>query len=128
MITIVLVEDNATLRFILKDLLENEPDFSIVDVVATGTSALKAVRTLYPNVVILDIRLPDINGLDMIPLVKQRSPETQIIIHSLHDEQAYRRKALNNGAADFILKSDSIDALKAAIRSVVLAPNSAASC
>jgi DNA-binding NarL/FixJ family response regulator len=120
MITIVLIEDNATLRFILKDLLSSEPDFSVVEVVADGSSGIKAVQCLHPHIVILDIRLPDINGLDMIPLLKQCSPETRVIVHSLHNEQAYIRKALSNGASDFVLKSDSLTVLGNAIRATVL--------
>jgi DNA-binding NarL/FixJ family response regulator len=118
MITIVLVEDNATLRFILKDLLQNEPDFSILDVLADGASAIKAIESLRPDIVILDVRLPDINGLDLIPLIKKCSPHTHVIVHSLHNEQPYIRKALSNGASDYVLKSDSIAVLGKAIRSI----------
>lgn len=117
-ITIGLVEDHHLVRASLRLLLEAEPDFEVVDEAADGLLALDMVRNHRPCVLVLDLMLPGIGGLDVVRRVAREGSETAVIIWSTHAHIAYVQEALRNGAMGYVLKSAERGELAAAIRRV----------
>jgi DNA-binding NarL/FixJ family response regulator len=118
-ISIVLADDHPIVRHGLRALLEAEPDFTIVAEVEDGLKAIEVVERLRPNVLVLDLMMPGLNGLDVTLQTGQRSPNTQVIILSVYATEAYVLQALRNGAAAYVLKKSSPDELVKAIREVI---------
>lgn len=84
----------------------------------SGEMAVDMIRELKPDVVILDISLPDINGLDLCPLFLEVAPKTKVVFFSMHEEVSYIHRALSNGAIGYVLKSAPVDCLIAAVEHV----------
>jgi DNA-binding NarL/FixJ family response regulator len=119
MTTIVLADDHQIVRQGLRALLEAEPDFSIIGDTADGLEVVPLVEALQPDVLLLDLMMPGMNGLDLIRPVTRRSPRTRIVILSMHANKAYVVDALRKGAVGYVLKDSSIDYLVIAVREVV---------
>jgi two-component system response regulator NreC len=114
MITVVLADDHQIVRQGLHALLEAEPDLSIVGEVGDGLEAVDLVERLQPDVLIVDLMMPGLNGLEVTRQVRKRSRLTYVIILSMHDNEAYVLEGLRNGAAGYVLKeSNSTDLVKA---------------
>lgn len=120
MITILLADDHAIVRQGLRVLLEAEPDFMVVGESSDAAQVPSLVEELQPNVLVLDIMMPGISGLEAAWQVHQRSPETSVIILSMHANEAYVLAALRNGAAGYVLKDSSASDLLQAVREVSL--------
>jgi len=103
-ISILLADDHTILRQGLSALLEAEPDFFILGEASTGLETLQKVRTLDPDILVLDLALPDINGLEITRQVRYSNPHTRIVILSMHSKEAYVLEALNSGASAYVLK------------------------
>jgi DNA-binding NarL/FixJ family response regulator len=103
-ISILLADDHTILRQGLSALLAAEPDFFILGEASTGLETLQKVQTLDPDVLVLDLALPDINGLEITRQVRHCHPRTRIVILSMHAKEAYVLEALNNGASAYVLK------------------------
>jgi two-component system response regulator NreC len=116
--SIVLVEDHHVVRQALRTLLEAEPDFSVVGEAADGLDAVQLVESLEPDVVVLDLRLPGLGGLEVTREVVRRLPQTRVVVLSVHTDEAYVANALKNGAAGYIPKTATADELIRAIRRV----------
>jgi two-component system response regulator NreC len=113
-ISILLADDHTILRQGLSALLEAEPDFSILGEASTGLEALQKVQTLDPDILVLDLALPDINGLEITRQVHHSNPHTRIVILSMHAKEAYVLEALNSGASAYVLKgSDARELIQA---------------
>jgi DNA-binding NarL/FixJ family response regulator len=121
-ITIILAEDHPLLRSLIKSSLQREQDFSVVGEASTGLEAVALIESTKPDVAVLDIGLPLLSGLDAIPLILARVPQTAIIIYSLRDETAYASEALARGAARFVSKRAPTSDLVNAIRTAVSSP------
>jgi two-component system response regulator NreC len=119
MISILLADDHHIVRQGLQALLEAEPDMQVIGGVADGLAVSDSVEQLRPDVLVLDLMMPGLNGLDVARLVRQRSPKVRIIILSMHANEAYVIQALRNGASGYVLKDASTDKLVEAIRDVV---------
>ena len=117
--TLFLAEDHAVLRQGLRALLEREPDFTVVGEASEGLQVADLVERAKPDVLILDVAMPGLGGLDVAREVARRSPRTRIVILSMHSAEAFVVQALRNGAAAYILKQHSADELISAIREVV---------
>jgi two-component system response regulator NreC len=115
-ISILLADDHTILRQGLAALLEAEPDFSILGEASTGLETLQKVFTLDPDVLVLDLALPDINGLEITRQVHSSNPRTCIVILSMHAKEAYVFEAFNNGASAYVLKGSDARELIQAIR------------
>ena len=118
-ITIILAEDHHIVLQGLQALLEMEPDFEIVGKATDGPEAAQLVERVQPNILIVDLMMPGLNGLEVTRLVRQRSPQTRIIILSMHDTEAYVTEALSSGAAGYVLKKSSAADLVNAVREVM---------
>jgi two-component system, NarL family, response regulator NreC len=117
-IRILLVDDHAVLRAGLRMLLNAEEDMLVVGEAANTSQAVQAVEELRPDVVLMDISMPDVSGLDIIKDMKQSVPESRILILTMHNDEGYLRKALSSGASGYVLKQAANNELLAAIRVV----------
>lgn len=105
--TIILIEDHEVVRRGLRAVLEAEGDLEIIGEAADGVSAVALAEAHKPDVVITDLMIPGLNGLEVTRQISQRSPHTRVIVLSMHANEAYVVQALNNGAAGYVLKDAS---------------------
>ena len=117
-ITVLLAEDHPIVRVGFRALLEHERDIEVVGEAATGREAVRLTRKLRPAVVVMDIAMPLLNGLEATRQIRKGFPETKVLILSAHSDHAYVEQAVLLGAAGFLLKQTSSDNLGTAIREV----------
>ena len=119
-IKVLIADDHAIVRDGIQQLLKKEPDIEVVGEAVDGMQALEKVKDLNPHVVLLDIAMPNLNGLEVIGLIKESAPESQIIILSMHANESYVHQVLKSGALGYVLKAspstDIVDAIRAAHR------------
>ena len=115
-IRIMIVDDNATFREQLKEFLASEPDIEVVGEAADGQEAILKARELQPDVVLMDVRMPGINGIHATRQLKEEMPEVKVIILSLYDIDEYRKAALDSGASGYVVKKSIVQELLPAIR------------
>jgi two-component system response regulator NreC len=118
-LTIVVADDHPIVREGLRSLLETEPGISVVGETDDGLEAVELVERVRPDVLIVDMMMPGLNGLEVTRQVNQRVPETRIIVLSVHADDVYVLGALRNGASGYILKESSTAELRVAIHEVV---------
>lgn len=113
-ISIVLADDHTMVRQGLRAMLELENDLAVVGEAEDGQEALRVVERFKPNVSVLDVMMPGLNGLEALPTIRQRSPSTQVVILSMYQHDAFVVDALKHGALGYVLKCcKSIHLLKA---------------
>jgi DNA-binding NarL/FixJ family response regulator len=103
-VTLVLVDDHPIIRQGLRHLLEAEPDFRIIGEAGDGVEALQLIERLKPNILVVDMMMPGLNGLEVLRQIKKISPTTRAIVLSMQSADAYVFEALKNGAAGYVLK------------------------
>jgi two-component system, NarL family, response regulator NreC len=103
-ITVVLADDHPIVRQGLRHLLESDPEFRVVGEAGDGIKALQLVETLKPNVLVVDMMMPGLNGLEVLRQSKKISPATHAIVLSMQSANAYVVEALNLGAEGYVLK------------------------
>lgn len=114
MTTIVLADDHVVVRQGLRALLESEDDFEVIAEASDGLEACELVDKHHPDVLVLDVMMPNLNGLDVARQVRQRAPRTQVVMLSMHANEAYILRALRNGAIGYVLKeSGNVDLVRA---------------
>ena len=117
--TIILVDDHELFRQGLQLLLETQPDFRVAGQAAGGQEALALAEKIHPDIIVLDMLMPGMNGLETIRALRERAPQSRIMVLSMSDEGVYVRKAMQEGAQAYILKDSSSEDLVAAVRSVL---------
>src|ERR1017187_7423019 len=117
-IRILLADDHTILRRGLRLLLERESDFGIVAEASNGREAVDAVAREAPDVVIMDIAMPSMNGIEATKRICQEFPKTAVIILSVHSDEAYILRALKAGARGYLLKDSAENDLIQAVRVV----------
>ena len=117
MIRIVLAEDQAMVRGAFASLLDLEPDLDIVAAVEDGTAALAAVTEHQPDILLTDIEMGEMSGLDLAVAVRDR-PDLRVVIVTTFARSGYLRRALDAGVAGYVLKDSPIEELATALRSV----------
>jgi two-component system, NarL family, response regulator NreC len=117
-IRIVLADDHVLLREALKSLLDNESDIEVVGEADNGRHALEVVRNVQPDILILDIAMPELNGMDTAHQMRARFPEVHVIALSGHYDQRHVLAMLKAGVAGYMVKIQSVDQLGHAIRVV----------
>mgnify|MGYP001614608128 CR=1 FL=1 len=117
-ITVLLADDHKFFRKGLRKLLEAESDIEVVGEAINGRQAVAMTRKLRPAVVIMDIAMPLLNGLDATRQICQTVPETKVLILSAHNDDAYVERAKALGAAGYLIKHTNADCLSEAIREV----------
>jgi DNA-binding NarL/FixJ family response regulator len=117
-ITIVLADDHHIMRQGLRALLEREPDLAVVGEVADGAAALEALARLAPDVLILDLMMPSVNGLEVLRQAAKLGAGTRFVVLSMHSTGAYVVDALHSGASAYVLKEATASDLVRAVREV----------
>jgi two-component system, NarL family, nitrate/nitrite response regulator NarL len=117
-ITVLLAEDHHLVRQGFRSLLEHESDIAVVGEAATGREAVQLTRKLRPAVVVMDIAMPLLNGLEATRQIRKELPVTKVLILSAHSDDAYVEEVAALGAAGFLLKQTSSHILAEAIREV----------
>ena len=118
-VRIVLAEDHTILREGLRALLSADAKFEIVGEAADGRQAVRAVEKLGPDLVMMDLSMPRMTGMDAIREIKKRYPETKIIALTVHKTEEYLRTTLQVGANAYVLKDATRDELLMAIENVL---------
>ncbi|GBC99646.1 Oxygen regulatory protein NreC [bacterium HR17] len=118
-IRVLIADDHAILRDGLKALLAAETDMEVVGEAATGKEALRLVRELKPHVVLMDISMPDMTGLEATEVIKKSYPEVKVIALTVHEHETYLRRMLQVGADGYVVKRAAADELVRAIRAVM---------
>lgn len=118
MIKVMLVDDHRLVRAGLKRVLSESPDMQIVAEASTGEEALELAPKCAPNIVLMDINMPGIGGLETTRRLKLRMPEVKVIAVSMHLEEPYPSRMLAAGANGYISKDSAADEVMAAIRRV----------
>ena len=118
-ITIVLADDHEVVRKGIRMVLEAESDMEVVAEAADGESAARYVLGHKPSVLVLDLSMPGMSGLEAIPKVLETSPRTSVVVLTMQNEPAFARKALQSGARGYVIKQSAASELVTAIRAVV---------
>jgi len=118
MIRIVLADDHDLMRRGIRGLLESEPDLEVCGEAANGREAVELTRRLQPDVIVLDLGMPELNGLDALKLIHKEVPATEVLVFSMHDSEGLVREVFAAGARGYVLKSDAARYLVDAIRSL----------
>jgi DNA-binding NarL/FixJ family response regulator len=115
---IVIVDDHAVVRRGVRSLLESHPGWEVLAEGSTGREAVELVKRLRPNVVVMDLSLPELNGLDATRQILKESPDTEVLVLTMHHSEQLARDVLQAGARGYVLKSDADQSLIAAVESL----------
>lgn len=116
---IFLVEDHTLLRAGLRALLSQDPDLEIVGEAGNGRDAIRAIAALEPHLVLMDLSMPGMNGIEAMRDIKRRNPDTRVLVVTMHKTDEYIHESLRAGADGYILKDASHDELRVAVRSIL---------
>jgi two-component system response regulator NreC len=116
---ILLADDHAVLRAGLRLLLTSQNEFDVVGEASSGTEALSLAEQLQPDLILLDLSMPALGGLDALPALRKLVPSARILILTMHDDPQYLRQALKHGASGYVLKKAADSELLSAMRSVL---------
>jgi len=116
--TILIADDHDIIRQGLKSILEQRPEYKVIGEAQDGEEALEKAEKLKPGILLLDISMPKISGLDIIAQVTRRSPATKIIMVSVHKMSAYILKAFKSGVSGYLIKENAAEELLLALSRV----------
>jgi len=112
---VLVVDDHAVVRRGLRALLESQPGIEVCSEASTGTEAMQQVKASKPDLVLLDLTIPEMNGLQVAREVRQESPTTDVLVLTMHFSEELAREVLRSGALGYVLKSDADTELLAAV-------------
>jgi DNA-binding NarL/FixJ family response regulator len=115
---ILIVDDDEGVRSVLTRILEKDQEFRVVGEAGDGSEALELARALSPDLILMDLAMPQVNGLEATRRIKVERPETKVIIFTRYQEEAYRQAATQSGADAFLSKRTRVAELLATIRQV----------
>ena len=118
MIKLLIVDDQQLVRESLKIVLDSKDNFSVINIAENGYLALQAIKKEKPDIVLMDIRMPQLDGVQCTKMIKERYPEIKIIILTTFDDDDYVFNALKNGASGYLLKGTYTEKLCEAIETV----------
>lgn len=116
---VLLADDHAVLRSGLKAMLGQHPDYEVVGESASGLETLSLAEELQPDIILLDITMPGLGGLDALPSLRRLVPQSNVLIMTMHDDPQYFRQAMRLGAAGYVLKKAADGELFSAMWSVM---------
>jgi DNA-binding NarL/FixJ family response regulator len=117
-VRILMVDDHPIVLAGLKALVGADPDFAIVGEARDGRTALRLARQLVPDVVVMDISLPEMNGIELAAALRAERPECRVLVLTVHEERAYLRQLVELGVGGYLLKRSAADELSRAIHAV----------
>ena len=115
---IIIVDDHAVVRRGVRALLESQPGWEVAGEAVTGREAVDLAKRLCPNIVVMDLSLPELNGLDAARQILKDSPRTEVLVLTMHHSEELVRNVLQAGARGYVLKSDADQSLIAAVESL----------
>lgn len=118
-VKVVIAEDHTILREGLKALLGSDPDLEICGEADNGKDAIKLVQRLNPDIILMDLSMPRIHGLEAIREIRKTNPTTKILVLTVHDDEEYISATLRSGASGYVLKNDSYNELLSSIKTVL---------
>jgi two-component system response regulator NreC len=118
-ISIVLADDHPMVRRGMRTVLESQTDFSILGEAGDGLETVRLVERLQPHVLVLDLMMPGLSGLDVMRITRLRSPQTRVVVLSMYSSNAFIGEALKNGATGYVLKGCTEENLVRAIREAI---------
>jgi DNA-binding NarL/FixJ family response regulator len=119
-IRIVLADDHPIVLDGLRSLIRAEQDFEIVGEAASGLAALKIIRESQPDIAVLDISMPELNGIVLSRRLNAEMPALRLLVLTLHEDRAYLNQALETGVRGYVLKRSAVENLVQAIRAVMV--------
>ena len=119
MISILIADDHGIVREGLRRLLESQQDFEVVGEASDGQEVLTSVKTLRPDVAVLDITMPRLGGLETLERLRSNHPNVKVILLSVHGDPPFIQSAISLGADGYILKDGRADEIVTAVREVV---------
>lgn len=117
-IRVLLVDDHAFVRSGVKAILEFEEGIDVVGEAGSGLEAIEKAESVKPDLIVMDVNMPDLDGIETTKRIKQKHPSISIIILTVNDEELFLIEAVRAGAASFLLKDSSSDQLISSIRAV----------
>jgi DNA-binding NarL/FixJ family response regulator len=117
-VRVLMVDDHPVVLAGLKALVATEPDLTVVGEARDGRTALRMAMQLAPDVVVLDISLPEMNGIELAAALRNERPDCRILVLTVHEERAYLRQLLDLGVGGYLLKRSAADELPRAIHAV----------
>jgi DNA-binding NarL/FixJ family response regulator len=118
-VRLLIADDHALVRSGLRLMLKREPGFEIIGEAGNGREAVELCRSLEPNLVLMDMRMPEMDGLEATRAIKREHPEISILMVTMHDNNDYMLEAAKAGAAGYVLKDASRNELLATMRHVM---------
>lgn len=118
-IRILLADDHSMIREGIKQLLELDPSFAVVGQASDGTECMKLLRTEEADVLLLDVNMPNMNGIEVLNKIKAENIKIKVLMLTIHNEVEYLIRAVDIGCDGYILKNSDINLLKKAINSVI---------
>lgn len=119
MIKILIADDQELIRESLKIILSTNHEFEVIDTVGSGKEVVESIRRHIPDIILMDVRMPDMDGVQCTKFVKEVYPEIKVIILTTFDDDEYIFSALKYGASGYLLKGVSLDELTSAIKTVL---------
>ena len=119
MVKIMIADDQQLIRESLKIILDSDPDFEVVKVVGSGQEVLDSLKTESVDIILMDVRMPNMSGVDCTRIVKKEYPDIKVIILTTFDDDEYIYDALKYGASGYLLKGCSLEELSTAIHNVL---------
>ena len=118
MIKIIIADDQKLLRESLKIILSSNYNFRIIDLVSNGLEVLESIEKEKPNIVLMDIRMPEMDGVNCTRVIKEKYPDINVIVLTTFDDDEYIYNSLRYGASGYLLKGSSLEELSSAIQTV----------
>lgn len=117
-ISVILADDHTVVRDGLRHLLDAQPDIKVIGDAANGREAVHQVVNLHPDIVVMDIAMPELNGIEATRMIVDRCPDTRVIILSMHSTTEHLRRAFKAGADGYLLKESAGNEVVDAVRAV----------
>lgn len=116
---ILLIDDHAILRSGLRLLLDSQPNLKVIGEAGDGRAGLQMAQSLQPDLVLLDLSMPGLNGMEALPALRKVAPDARILILTMHDDEGYLRQTLQKGASGYVLKKAADGELLNAVQAVM---------
>jgi two component transcriptional regulator, LuxR family len=118
-VRLLLADDHAVLRSGLRLLLEAQPDLKVIGEAGDSRTTLQLAAELQPDLILLDVNMPGLTGLDALPMLRKLAPAARVLILTMHDDEGYLRHALKSGASGYVPKKAVDSELISAVRAVL---------